>query len=54
MIFPLRYNYDYIRGRPYDLNKVMVINERHFKMDSSLAPSELVVNIVCSNIGKVE
>ena len=24
------YDYDYIRGRPYNINKVMSINERHF------------------------
>ena len=32
---------DYIRGRPYYLNKVRIINDTHFKMDSSLAPNEL-------------
>ena len=31
----------------------MIINERHFKIDSSLAPSGLVVRSVPSHIGNV-
>ena len=41
LYFLLIYDYDYIRGRNYDLIYDIIMNERHFKRDSSLAPSEL-------------
>ena len=31
----------------------MIVKERHFKMDSSLASSEIVVSSVRSQVGKV-
>ena len=37
----LIYAYDFIRGRTYDLIEDIIINERHFKTDSCLEPSEL-------------
>ena len=53
MQFLLTYDYDYIWGRPYDLNYVTNNNERHFKRDSSLAVRELEVRSVLSHITKV-
>ena len=49
----LIYDYDYIRGRPYDINLVMIVNGRHFKKDSSLAPTRIEVRSIPSHIGKV-
>ena len=36
-----------------DLNYVMIIKEKHFKSEFSLAPSKLVVRSAPSHIGKV-
>lgn len=51
--FYLDNEYEYIRDEPYDLNYIMIINERHLKRDSNLEPSKLVVRSVPSHIGKV-